>query len=132
MDHDEVEVRPLVADDLDWVLDLAARSGEQRQSFAPRFWRRAPDARRVHARYLRSLMDDPAVPVMRTNHTFAFGVHRPGLVLVDDAAAERAEHWLAEGPALLHRLVGDSRVRFVCPVPEVDRTALAVELVSRV
>jgi hypothetical protein len=128
MDYDKVAVRSLVADDLDWIVDLATRRGEQRQSFAARFWRRAPDARRVHARYLSSLIEDPAVPAMRTDHTFAFAMNRPGLLLVDDAAAERADQWATEGAALLRRLVGESRVRFVCPVPEPDRTALAVEL----
>jgi hypothetical protein len=127
--HDEnMAVRPLVADDLDWVVDLATRRGEQRQPFAPRLWRRARDARRVHARYLGSLIADPAVPAMRTDHTFAFGMPRPGLVLVDDAAADRADQWATEGAALVRRLVGGSRVRFVCPVPEPERAALAVQL----
>jgi hypothetical protein len=128
MDYDGVSVRPLVADDLDWVVDLAARRGEERQSVAPRFWRRAPDARHVHARYLGSLIEDPAVPAMRTDHVFAFGVHRPGILLVDDMAADRADRWATEGAALLRRLVGERRVRFVCPVHEPDRAVLAVEL----
>jgi hypothetical protein len=123
-----VTVRRLVADDLEWVVDLAGRSAEQRQSFAPRFWRRAPDAHRVHARYLSSLIADPGVRAMRTEHTFAFGMHRSGLVLVDDAVADRADQWATEGAALFRRLVGQSPVRFVCPVPEPERTALAVEL----
>ena len=123
-----MRVRSLVADDLAWVVDLAARRAEQRQSFAPTFWRRAPDARRAHTEYLSSLIADPAVPAVRTDHTFAFGLPRPGFLLVDDAAAERADRWATEGAALLRRLVGESRVRLVCPVPEPDRTALAVEL----
>jgi hypothetical protein len=55
-------------------------------------------------------------------------MHRPGLLLVDDAAAERVDQWATEGAALFRRLIGESRVRFVCPIPEPDRAALAVEL----
>ena len=128
MDGDKVTVRRLVADDLDWVVDLAGRSAGQRQSFAPRFWRRAPDAHREHARYLSSLIADPAVAAMRTEHTFAFGMPRSGFMLVDDAAADRADQWATEGATLLRRLAGESLVRFVCPVPEPDRTTLALEL----
>jgi hypothetical protein len=126
--NDESAVRPLVASDLDWVVDLATRCGEQRQSFAPRFWRRAPDARQVHTRYLRSLIEDPSVPAMRTEHAFAIGMCRPGLLLVDDAAAEGADHWGVEGVRLLTRLAAGSRLRFVCPVPEPGRAALAARL----
>jgi hypothetical protein len=127
-DDDSVAVRRLVADDLEWVVDLAGRSAERRQSFAPRFWRRAPDARRVHAGYLGALIADPGVAAMRTEHTFAVGIRRSGLVLVDDAAADRAERWASEAAALLRRLAGACPVRFVCPVPEPERTALAVKL----
>ncbi len=128
MDDVGVPVRSLVADDLDWVVDLAARCGEQRQSFAPRLWRRVPDARRIHAGYLMSLIEDPDVPAMRTDHVFAFAIRRPGFVLVDDAAAECADRWAGEGRALLRHLVGGSRVRVVCPVPEPQRAALAADL----
>ena len=128
MDSGEVAVRSLAPGDLDWVVDLVARRGAERESFAPRFWRRAPDARRVHARYLGSLIDDPAVSAMRTEHTFAFGLRRPGFLLIDDAGAEPAHRWAVEGAALLRRLAGASRVRLVCPVPEPQRTALAVDL----
>src|SRR4051794_6130672 len=126
-DH-EVVVRSLVAEDLDWVVDLSERCAQQRQAFAPRFWRRAPDGRRVHRRYLNSLIEDAASPAMRTDHTFALGTHEPGLLVVDDAAAEQAGHWATEGAALFGRLAGEFRVRFVCPVPELDRAGLAVEL----
>jgi hypothetical protein len=123
-----VDVRPLVPDDLGWVVDLAARRAEQRERFAPRFWRRAADARRIHAGYLGSLVDDPAVPALRTDHLFAFALPQPGFLLVDDAAAEEPGHWAAEGPELFRRLLGGSAVRFVCPAPEPDRAALALRL----
>jgi hypothetical protein len=127
--HDnEVAVRSLVADDLDWVVQLAARRAEQRQSFAPRFWRQAADAQRVHGQYLSSLIEAPGVAALRTDHMFAFGIYRPELVLVDDAAADCEDRWAIEGPALFRRLAGASHVRLVCPVPEPGRTALAVEL----
>jgi hypothetical protein len=125
---DPVEVIPLQAGDLPWVAALAGRRAEQRERFAPRFWRRAPDAARVHARHLGALIDDPAVPAMRTAHMFAFGLPRPGDLLIDDAAAESAEDWTAEGPALLRHLAGDSPVRVVCPAPEPHRAALAARL----
>jgi hypothetical protein len=126
-------IRPLVAGDLGWVVDLLARDGRHRESFAPRFWRRAPDARRIHASYLGALIGDPAAVALRTGHAFAFGLRRPGLVVVDDAAAEHAGHWATEGAALLRRLAGDSRVRLVCPVPHPERAALAARLgLSRV
>jgi hypothetical protein len=125
---DEVAVRSLVADDLDWAARLAALGRAQRASFAPRFWRQAPDARRVHTRYLRSLIGAPGVAAMRTEHLFAFGISRAGTVLVDDAAADGEDRWAREGPALFRRLAGESRARFVCPVPEPGRTALAIGL----
>lgn len=128
MGYEEGAVRSLVVDDVEWIVDLAGRCAVERESFAPRFWRRAPDARRLHARYLRSLIEDPAVSAMRTDHMFAFGMHRPGLMLVDDAAVDRVDAWTIEGPALLTRLAGESPVRFVCPVPEPDRAELAVRL----
>jgi hypothetical protein len=118
----------LGADDLDWAAGLAAVRRAQREVFAPRFWRQAPDARRLHTRYLGSLIGASGVAAMRTGHTFAFGISRAGTVLVDDAAADGEDRWASEGPALFRRLVGASRVRFVCPVPEPGRTALAIEL----
>ena len=132
MGNEEPAVRALTADDLDWVVDVADRRGEQRQSFAPRFWRRAPDARRTRERFLGSLIADPAVPALRTDHAFAFGARagerRAGPLLVDDAAVESPEQWATEGAALLRRLAGGRRLRFVCPVPEPERAALAVRL----
>jgi hypothetical protein len=123
-----VAVRPLLADDLPWVVELAEARGRQRQLFAPRFWRRAPDARNVHAGYLSPLLDDPDVVAVRTDHAFAIGLSRDGHRLVDDAEAERDDQWATEGAALLRRVAGDSSVRFVCPVSEPARAALAVEL----
>jgi hypothetical protein len=116
------------AGDLDWAAGLAAVRRGQRESFAPRFWRPAPDARRLHTRYLASLIGAPDVAAMRTDHLFAFGISRAGTVLVDDAAADDEDRWAGEGPALVRHLAGKSRVRFVCPVPEPSRGALAIEL----
>ena len=74
------------------------------------------------------MIEDPSVPAMRTEHAFAVGMRRPGLLLVDDAAAEGADHWAAEGATLLTRLAAGSHVRFVCPVPEPGRAVLAARL----
>jgi hypothetical protein len=73
-------------------------------------------------------MADPGAAAFRTDHMFAFAVPRAKFMLIDDAAAESAEGWAIEGPALVRRLVGTSPVRFVCPVPEPDRAALAATL----
>jgi hypothetical protein len=128
VNSDDVRVRPLIVDDLDWVVDLAAQRAEQRQNFAPRFWRRASDARSAHARHLHALIEQGVAAAFRTDRMFAFAVPGPEFVLVDDAAAECDESWATQGPALFRRLIGESRVRFVCPVPEADRAALAAEL----
>lgn len=120
--------RPLEPADLDWVAGLAERDGEQRQAFAPRFWRRAPGARPVHTRYLRSLIEDPAVRALRTDHAFAIGVPHGEVRLVDDAGADTPDRWATDGPSLLGDVAGGSRIRLVCPVPSPQRTALAVRL----
>jgi hypothetical protein len=51
-------LHPLVPGDLDWVVDLAARRGQEREPFDPRFWRRTPDARESHAKFLGPLIED--------------------------------------------------------------------------
>ncbi len=118
-------VRDLTPADLDWVLDLSARRAREREPFAPRFWRRATDARERHESFLGSLIADPDVPAMRTDHAFAIGLPRPGRMLIDDAAVEDETAWAADGLALLQSLAGTRPLRFICPVPEPARTDLA-------
>jgi hypothetical protein len=127
-DHEMVfpmHVRPLAPEDLDWVLDLSARRARDREPFAPLFWRRATDAREKHAAFLGSLIADPDVAALRTDRAFAFGLPRTDWLLIDDAAVEDEAAWEADGSALLQSLSGTGPVRFICPVPERARTALA-------
>jgi hypothetical protein len=106
VNSDDVTVRPLVVDDLDWVVHLAAQRAEQRENFAPQFWRRASDARSAHARHLHALMEQGVAAAFRTDHVFAFSVPGPEFVLVDDAAAECDESWATQGPALFRGAAG--------------------------
>lgn len=125
-------VRSLTLADLDWVVELAARRAREREPFAPRFWRRAAGARDAHAAFLGGLIQDPGTPSLRTDNGFAFGLPRPGGLLIDDIAVDDETRWPADGTRLIRSLVGPSPVRLVCPVPQKERTAVAVALGLRV
>jgi hypothetical protein len=129
---DDVPVRPLTIHDLGWVADLSERRRRDREPYAPRFWRQAANAHDVHAAFLGSLIADPDVLCVRTDRSFAFAATRPGFLLVDDAAVEDEADWAIEGPALLRAVAGAATVRFVCPVPEPARAALAASLGLRI
>jgi hypothetical protein len=132
MPRSDNPVRPLTLADLDWVVDLAARRAREREPFAPRFWRRAAGARATHAAFLGDLIQDPGTPSLRTDNGFAFGLPRPGGLLVDDIAVDDETRWPADGTRLIRSLAGPSPVRLVCPVPDRERTAVAVALGLRV
>jgi hypothetical protein len=125
-------VRPLTSADLDWVVDLAGRRAAEREPFAPRFWHRAPGARAIHATFLGGPIENPEISSLRTDNGFAFGMPRPGYVLIDDLAVDDEARWPMDGRQLIRGVAGPSRVRLVCPAPEKERTALAVALGLRI
>lgn len=121
-------VRPLVQDDLEWVLDLSGARRERIVEFAPRFWRPAPQARQVHASYLRGQIANPEVLSARTDHGFLFASQRGERLDVDDMALDDDGRWPEDGYRLLRTAATAGDLRFVCPVPEPARTQAAVAL----
>ena len=111
--------------DLAWVVGLASARRAGIESFAPRFWKAAEDSDRTHAAFLGSLIAEPDVLSIRTEHGFLFGMPRSDALVVDDMAMERDVFWPLDGEELL-RVAGQvGRLRFVCPVPELLRASVA-------
>lgn len=121
-------VRPLIRSDLGWVLDVSATRRERIASFAPTFWRPAPNAREVHEDFLGNQIDNPDVLSIRSDHGFLFGAARAELLVIDDMALEEESAWDTEGQQLLRSAGETSDLRFVCPVPEPARTQTALTL----
>lgn len=120
-----LSVRPLVADDVDWVLDLTRARREALAPHAPRFWNPAPDAAARHRAFLAHLVEDPATLTLRTDHGFAIAMPGERRRLVDDMVVA-PEAWSTEGEALLRAVLDDGRpVRLVAPAHEPERRAAA-------
>lgn len=121
-------VRSVTQSDLDWVLDVGAARRGRIANHAPTFWRPAPQAREASRRFLGSQIDNPDVLSIRTDRAFLFGAERGGLRVVDDMAVEDLSGWDTEGQQLLRAAGERDDVRFVCPVPEPERTRTALDL----
>lgn len=121
-------VRPLMQDDLEWVLDLSGARRERIVDFAPRFWRPAPQARHVHGAHLSRQIANPEVISVRTDHGFLLGPKRGERLDIDDMALDDDSRWSGDGYRLLRAAAAADGLRFVCPVPEPERTRAAVEL----
>lgn len=122
-------LRPLTADDLDWVSDLARRRRTALEPHAPRFWRPAADAHRRHRTFLAHLIEDDATIGLRTGRGFLLALHREGSRFVDDMAMDGDDAWVSDGVALLRELLASTpRVRLSAPVPEEARQAAASEV----
>lgn len=123
---DEIdEPRPLTSADLAWVVELASARRADIESFAPRFWKPAQDASRTHAAFLGSLIAEPDVLSIRTDHGFLFGRPRSGALVVDDMATEDDAFWSLDGEELLRSAGQGGRLRLVCPVPETLKASAA-------
>lgn len=125
------DVRPLTADDLEWVLDLIDVRRDLLTCFAPRFWRRSDDARQVHRTFLGNQIDNPDVITLRTDHGFVFGVRQGELIMIDDMAVDDDSAWPADGVHLLRDVsaaTDGAELRVVCPVPETARTEAVASL----
>jgi hypothetical protein len=111
-------IRPATHEDVERLLDLAARKRTQYESYVPRFHRPAPDARTRQQPYFHHLIDSSEVIVLvheaaGTVDAFITGqlfppppVYDPGGpgCLVDDFCVEDAELWPTVGRALLEEL----------------------------
>lgn len=119
------DVRPLTADDLDWVVETTAARRETLAGHAPRFWRPAADATARHREFLTRLLDEPSALTLRTDHGHLMALGDPARRVVDDmVVAEGA--WAEDGAALLRAVLEQTTtVRFVCPVAEPERYAAA-------
>jgi hypothetical protein len=121
-------VRPLSADDLEWVVESARTRREQLAVHAPRFWRPASDATARHRAFLTHLVADPATLTMRTDHGFVVAVGDASRRVVDDLVVAD-EAWPDEGAALLrHVLAATATVRVVVPVHEERRRTTVASL----
>lgn len=122
----KADARPLTADDLDWVVEIARVRREQLAVHAPRFWRPASDATARHRAFLTHLVADPATLTMRTDHGFIVAVGDTSRRVVDDLVVAD-DAWPDEGTALLrHVIAATTTVRVVVPVHE-ERRRTAVE-----
>lgn len=121
-------LRSVTQSDLDWVLDVGAARRERIANHAPTIWRPAPQAREAPRRFLGSQIDNPDVLSIRTDRAFLFGAERGGLRVVDDMAVEDLSGCDTEGQQLLRTAGERDDVRFVCPVPEPERTRTALDL----
>ena len=119
-------LRPLVPDDLEWVLHLCELRRKRIAGYAVRFWRPAPDARGHHRVFLSHQIQDPRVLSLRTDHGFVFAAPRADLLDIDDMALDDDDRWPDDGIRLLQAVLQRSDARFVCPVPEPARTQTAV------
>lgn len=120
--------RPLTADDLDWVVELAAARREARAPHAPRFWRPAADATARHRVFFAQLVDDPATLTLRTDHGYLLAIGDDTRRVVDDMVVA-ADAWADEGAALLRAVLdATATVRFVAPVCEPERRETAQSL----
>lgn len=122
------DVRPLTADDLDWVVDVTRRRRERLVPHAPRFWRPAADATERHRAFLAHLVADDDALTLRTEHGYLIAVERAGRLVVDDMVVDPPEHWATEGLRLLERAGSTGRLRFVVPAAERERMDAALDL----
>ena len=119
------DVRPLVPDDLDWVVGLTRARRDALAPQAPRFWRPAADAVEQHRAFLARLVDDPATLTLRTDHGYLMALGDERRRVVDDMAVD-AGSWADEGVALLQAVLdAAATVRFVAPVAETERAEAA-------
>ncbi|MCW2813332.1 MAG: hypothetical protein JWN84_787 [Nocardioides sp.] len=122
------DVRPLTADDLDWVVETTRARREALAPHAPRFWRPVPDATERHRAFLARLLDDPAALALRTDHGHLLALGDATRRVVDDMVVAEGS-WADEGVALLRAVVEvTTTVRFVVPVAETERYAAAEAL----
>jgi hypothetical protein len=119
-------LRPLVPDDLAWVLHLCELRRKRIAGYAVRLWRPAPGARDHHRVFLSHQIQDPRVLSLRTDHGFVFAAPRADLLDVDDMGLDDDDRWPDDGIRLLQAVLQRSDARFVCPVPEPARTQTAV------
>jgi len=122
------EPRELTVDDVDWVVELAARRRERIVEFAPRFWNPAPGARDTHAGFLAGLVQSPTTLALRTDHGFVIAVPGHDRLVIDDMALEDDSLWPTEGDALLRRAATGTPLRVVCPLPEPARRTAVTRL----
>lgn len=120
------DVRPLTADDLDWVVELTRRRREALVPHAPRFWRPAADATPRHRAFLSHLLTGGAAVALRTDHGFLIGLERAGRLVVDDTVVDPPERWADEGVRLLERAAETAPLRFVVPAHERERMDAAL------
>lgn len=121
-------VRPLTADDLDWVVDLTRERRARLVPKAPRFWRPAADAAARHRAFLAHLVADPGAVTLRTEHGCLVGIERAGRLVVDDMVVDPPEHWVTEGVRLLEHARGAGPLRFVVAAGERERMEVALGL----
>ena len=120
-------VRALTVDDLEWAVETLGRRRANLVPFAPVLWRPATSASRVHLAFLRSLITSGGALGFRTDHALLIAAPGRPSWNVDDAFVPPGQ-WGTDGQqlwdALAARIRGE-RVRFVCPVFEVERAHFA-------
>jgi hypothetical protein len=114
-----VVARRVTSHDVEWVVERLADRRRSLATFAPTYWRPAPDARRWHRGFLRYLLGEGGAVGFRTDDSVMIAQPKGHGWLMDDAAVAEAR-WESEGADLWDALRGQlsGSLRWVCPVPE--------------
>ncbi|CAN5430856.1 hypothetical protein BH11ACT8_BH11ACT8_04920 [soil metagenome] len=119
-------VRPIVSEDLDWLVDVTRARREALVPHAPRFWHPAADATEKHRAFLAHLVQTPSVLTVRTDAAYLIAFERGATWIVDDAAVTGGGTWAVDGVRLLrHAQETSGPLRLVVPVAEHERHAAA-------
>jgi hypothetical protein len=122
------DVRKMIVEDVDWVVDRLARRRAALVPHAPVYWRPAANAIQAHRQFLGYVLGKGGGIGFCTGE--AFMIATPGchnLWTIDDAVIPDGE-WIGTGPQLWDALsseIRESSVRFVCPAPEPQRAEFA-------
>ena len=118
----------MTVEDLDWAVPQLAARRAGLVPFAPVYWRPAPDADQAHRRFLGHVLGSGGGLGFRTDDALMIAAPGgAGVWIIDDAAVPDGR-WAETGRLLWHALareVPGQHVRFVCPVPERERTHFA-------
>ena len=119
--------RRLTGADLNWAVERLAERRARLVPFAPRYWRPAPDAARVHRRFLGHVLNNGGIGYRTQDALMIAAPQHDAGWIIDDAVVQDSD-WDAAGRLLwdaIAAVIADQQVRFVCPTPEPARARFA-------
>ncbi len=91
----------MIGPDCVWAAELMHQRRETYASYSPVFWRPAPGATPLHAKFLQRQIVREDVVALRTDHGFAIGELRRGEGFIDDFAVDAVNRWQHDGRRIL-------------------------------